>query len=80
MVVNARPLTMTVNWVSESNRRETDNSYFHNLVKSSITGLRNLETVYVFTQYQVEAIIAKANFRIAVREMDGLFALQMTFA
>jgi hypothetical protein len=80
MVNSSRFPTLTVNWISERKQEPRGDSYFRQLVFSCVEGLRDGETVFVFTQDQVNAVVRRANFNIVVKELDGCFSMKKVVA
>ena len=65
-MVYGSKLALTVNWSAEANTTRADNSYFRNLCKDSLKGLRKGEVIYCFTEEQVKEIERRAAFGINV--------------
>lgn len=75
MVCNNK-ISLTINWSAESNVVKADDSYFRNLCKSSIKGLRKGEEVYCFTEEQVTEIRRRVTFGIIVIVEEDYYRLR----
>jgi len=74
-MVYRKQVSLTVNWVAESNVTKNDDSFFKTLCKDSVKGLRKGEEVYCFTEEQVIEIQRRAPFGILVVSENDLYRL-----